>query len=732
MTRRGAFAAYLDIDHPDFEEFLQIRDIGNPIQNLFTGACIPDYWMQEMVDGDMEKRKLWAKVLESRQQKGMPYLFFTDNVNKNKPQVYKDKKMQITHSNLCVAPYTKILTYKGYRVIGELEDQEVEVWNGEEWSKTTVKKTGSDQELVRVKLSSGQEIDCTPYHKFYVQVGIPGRGGKIVEKRAQELEEGDKLIKFDLPVIEGEEILEHAYDNGFFSGDGCMDGPRSKIYLYNQKRDLQKFFSSVDNWVSQANLNRDYGYGKDLKVKYFVPGANYTIESRLKWLAGLLDAYGTSLKSVEGSCSLQIASINQQFLRDLQLMLQTLGCHSKITLNREAGRFMMPKNDGTGELKEYDCNPVWRIVISCGALTKLTNMGLKCNRVTWNILKEPNRGALRFVKVESKPEKIEGLHDTYCFTEPKRHMGMFNGALIGQCSEISLTDSESESFVCCLSSLNLELYDEWKNTDTVKLAIYFLDAVMSEFIENSAGIPGLEAVNKFARRHRALGLGVMGYHSYLQKNNIPFESMEAKTFNAKVFKEIESKARKASKELAKVYGEPELLKGYGLRNTTLMAIAPTTSSSAILGQTSPGVEPFASNYYKAGLAKGNFMRKNKYLEAKLEELGKNTEEVWRDIMLNRGSVQHLDFLDDHTKAVFRTFKEISQREIITQAVQRQRYIDQAQSINLNIPPDIPLKDVNALYIYAWQSGLKTLYYQRSESVAKNMAMNFNNCTSCEA
>nr|DAN33144.1 MAG TPA: ribonucleotide-diphosphate reductase subunit alpha [Caudoviricetes sp.] len=225
---------------------------------------------------------------------------------------------------------------------------------------------------------------------------------------------------------------------------------------------------------------------------------------------------------------------------------------------------------------------------------------------------------------------------------------------------------------------------------------------------------------------------VLGYHSYLQKNNIPFESMEAKTFNAKVFKEIESKARKASKELAKVYGEPELLKGYGLRNTTLMAIAPTTSSSAILGQTSPGVEPFASNYYKAGLAKGNFMRKNKYLEAKLEELGKNTEEVWRDIMLNRGSVQHLDFLDDHTKAVFRTFKEISQREIITQAVQRQRYIDQAQSINLNIPPDIPLKDVNALYIYAWQSGLKTLYYQRSESVAKNMAMNFNNCTSCEA
>lgn len=506
-TRRGAFAAYLDIDHPDFEEFLQIRDIGNPIQNLFMGACIPDYWMQEMVDGDMEKRKIWAKVLESRQQKGLPYLFFTDNVNKNKPQVYKDKKIQITHSNLCVAPYTKILTSKGYQVIGELEDQEVEVWNGEEWSKVTVKKTGSDQELVRVNLSSGQEIDCTSYHKFYVQIGRLGRGGKIVEKRAQELEEGDKLIKFDLPVIEGEETLEHAYDNGFFSGDGCMEGSRNKIYLYNQKRDLQKFFSSVDTWVNQVSLKRDYGYGKDLKVKYFVPGANYTIESRLKWLSGLLDADGACIKSVEGSCSLQIASTNQQFLRDVQLMLQTLGCHTKISLNKEAGRFMMPKNDGTGEFKEYDCKPVWRIIISCGALTKLVDVGLKCNRVTWNLFKEPYHRTTRFVKVESKPEKIEGLHDTYCFNEPKRHMGVFNGALTGQCSETSIPDGVDESFVCCLSSLNLELYDEWKNTDTVKLATYFLDAAMSEFIENSAGIPGLEAVNKFARRHRALGLG---------------------------------------------------------------------------------------------------------------------------------------------------------------------------------------------------------------------------------
>ena len=278
-VRRGAFAAYLDIDHGDIEEFLQIRDIGNPIQNLFTGVCVPDYWMQDMIDGDADKRRVWAKVLESRQQKGMPYILFTDNVNRNKPQVYKDKGLTINASNLC--------------------------------------------------------------------------------------------------------------------------------------------------------------------------------------------------------------------------------------------------------------------------------------------------------------------------------------------SEIMLPSTAEESFICCLSSMNLELYDEWKDTNAVKLAIYFLDAVLSEFIEKTEGNYYLSAARNFAIRHRALGLGVLGYHSYLQRNMIPFESMEAKMFNAKVFKQIQEQSLAASKELANIYGEPELLKGYGVRNATTMAIAPTTSSSAILGQTSPGIEPFASNYYKAGLEKGNFIRKNK-------------------------------------------------------------------------------------------------------------------------
>lgn len=398
-VRRGAFAAYLDIDHPDIEEFLQIKNIGNPIQNVFFAVCVPDYWMQDMIDGDNEKRALWAKVLESRQQKGLPYVFFSDNVNRQKPQVYKDKGLMINASNLC--------------------------------------------------------------------------------------------------------------------------------------------------------------------------------------------------------------------------------------------------------------------------------------------------------------------------------------------AEIMLPSTFDESFICCLSSMNLELYDEWKDTDAVQLAIYFLDAVLSEFIDKTKDNYYLSAARKFAQNHRALGLGVLGYHSYLQRNRIPFESFAAKQFNAEAFSLIQSEAISASITLAEIYGEPELMTEYGRRNSTLMAIAPTTSSSAILGQTSPGIEPFASNYYKAGLAKGNFIRQNKYLKALLAEKDLDNEETWRSIMLNHGSIQHLTQLSQEEKSIFKTFKEISPMEIITQAAQRQQFIDQSQSLNLNIPADLPIKDVNNLMIEAWRKGVKTLYYQRSQSVSKELMVNFVNCTSCE-
>lgn len=398
-TRRGNFAAYLDIDHPDILEFLKIRTDGAKIQDLLFGVCVPDYWMQEMIDGDMSKRQVWAKVLEQRANIGIPYIFFTDNANKGVPDCYKDLGLKISHSNLC-----------------------------------------------------------------------------------------------------------------------C---------------------------------------------------------------------------------------------------------------------------------------------------------------------------------------------------------------------EIFLPDSVDESFVCDLSSMNILYFDEWKNTDAVELLVYFLDAVMSEFIVKAKKVPYMERAVKFAERHRALGIGWFGWHDYLQSKMVPWESMEAKILNTTVAKNIKEASYKASAKMALEYGEPEICKGYNRRNSTLNAIAPTKSSAFIIGQGSESIEASRTNYDIKDLQKGKFTVKNKFLEKLLNEKGKNNKETWTNILKFGGSVQHLDFLDEHEKMVFRTFQEISPKEVIIQAAQRQKYIDQGQSLNLMIHPSIPTHQVNALLIEGWRMGIKSYYYQHSVNAAQSFSRNILQCASCE-
>ncbi|MCT8625214.1 ribonucleoside-diphosphate reductase subunit alpha [Glaesserella parasuis] len=300
------------------------------------------------------------------------------------------------------------------------------------------------------------------------------------------------------------------------------------------------------------------------------------------------------------------------------------------------------------------------------------------------------------------------------------------------CTEIMLPSNNEESFVCCLSSMNLLYFDEWKDTDAPEVLTYFLDVVMSEFIEKSENMPFLDRANRFAKRHRALGIGVLGWHSYLQANNIAFDSFEAMQKNNIIFKTLQEKTLKASKELAQRFGEPELLKGYGRRNTTLMSIAPTKSSSFILGSVSPSVEPFKSNYYVKDLAKIKTVYKNPFLEQLLKEKGLDTEEIWDSILLNDGSVQHLTQLSEHEKEVFKTFSEISQLSVIQQAAQRQKYIDQGQSINIMVHPATPARDLNQLYLTAEELGLKSIYYQYSMSAAQVFNRNLLSCSSCEA
>lgn len=397
--RRGAFAAYLNIDHPDIEEFLQIREEGNRIQNISIGVCIDDEWMKSMVGGDKDKRKIWARVIQKRFESGYPYLFFTDNVNNNKPQVYKDFNLKIHASNLC--------------------------------------------------------------------------------------------------------------------------------------------------------------------------------------------------------------------------------------------------------------------------------------------------------------------------------------------SEIMLPSSPNESFVCDLSSMNLLHYEEWKETDAVEVLTYFLDSVMTEYISKIENIPFMRAAYNFAVTHRALGVGVLGWHSFLQSKLIAFESLQAKLLNVEIFKLIQQKCIKASQEMAKLFGTPILLMNYGLRNTTTMAIAPTTSSSFILGQVSPSVEPLNSNYFVKDLEKGKFTYKNPYLKDILKKYNKDNKEVWNSILVKGGSVQHLDFLSENEKDVFKTFGEISQKEIVIQAAQRQKYIDQGQSLNLMIHPKTSPKEASQLLIEGWELGIKTFYYQRGTNPAQELGRSILTCKSCE-
>jgi ribonucleoside-diphosphate reductase alpha chain len=255
---------------------------------------------------------------------------------------------------------------------------------------------------------------------------------------------------------------------------------------------------------------------------------------------------------------------------------------------------------------------------------------------------------------------------------------------------------------------------------------------MEDYIQATENIPFLKAAHNFAKNQRALGIGVLGWHSYLQSKMIAFESMEAKMLNTQIHRVIRDKSFAASKEMAKEYGEPALLKGYGMRNVTTMAVAPTTSSSFILGQVSPSVEPLNSNYYTKDLAKGKFTYRNPYLENVLEKHNKNTQEVWKTILHKGGSVNHLDFLSDHEKEVFKTFGEISQKEIIIQAAARQKFIDQGQSINLQIHPKTSVKDVNQLIIFAWEQGVKCLYYQRGTNPAQELGRSILDCKSCEA
>jgi ribonucleoside-diphosphate reductase alpha chain len=303
------------------------------------------------------------------------------------------------------------------------------------------------------------------------------------------------------------------------------------------------------------------------------------------------------------------------------------------------------------------------------------------------------------------------------------------------CSEIALHTDEEHSFVCCLSSLNLTKYEEWKDTDLVETAIYFLDGVLEEFLIKTNGKESMIRSHRSAKKGRALGLGVLGWHSFLQSKGLPFNSIASTSWTNRIFSQIKTQAEAASRKLAEEYGEPVWCKGTGMRNTHLIAIAPTVSNSTISGGVSAGIEPIPANVYTFNSSKGTFIRKNPVLEKYLEDKGHNTEEVWQQILKDRGSIANLpeDIMPFDDKEVFLTFAEINQLALVEQASVRQKYVDQAQSLNLAFDPGDSPKFINLVHQTAWKLGLKTLYYLRTDSVINGDigSRTSEDCLSCD-
>ena len=777
-VRRGAFAAYVDIEHPEIEKFLTVKDKQSSLQSINTGICVSDEWMKLMEDGDKEKREIWAKILKSRREKGIPYLFFSDTVNKNKPQIYKDTNSTIHSSNLCMVGSDRVVSNRGYLTAQELYEQggELILFDGEKPIKSSeMKLRERNAEVYKVTLENGMTHTVTSYH------GMAKINDKneIERTELKDLKIGDYIaVQTKKGLFGTKAMVDEAFLLGLYQSDGTQHKDNIMIDLWENDFDLieeiNSKFSNVfykygcdkykiqnqygvefernisppklkEEAVSQSDIKKMRLVSNCLKKslnfeKGYVPTWIWESNEETQWeyVRGLLYADGTVFKSSSEGNPIQIsyADINYGFLEDLQKLFNNLGLSSSIRLLKKEGEANLP--DGKGGYKNYNVKNCYRLII--GNKNDALIIEEKTKFLSRKNIDLDKREYRDNTKKRYKVKSIEfsGYEDVYCPTVyTNEHIFVANGMLTFNCNEIYLPTSETESFVCCLLSMNLFTYDEWENTDAVKLAVMFLDAVMSDFIKKVKDIPSMYKTYNFAKRHRALGLGVMGWHSLLQQKMIPFESFEAQQLNTSIFKYLKENSYKASIEIGDKYGYAPIFdevetSDIKRRNTTLLALAPTTSSSSILGQVSPSVEPYASNYFVAGLAKGSFTRKNLQLENLLINKNKNTEDVWKSIIQNQGSVQHLDFLTDREKEVFKTFQEISPFTIIQQASARQYFIDQGQSINLKIPNAMSIRDVNKVHMEAWKLGLKGLYYQRGTSVAKEAVLSMMECKSCEA
>jgi ribonucleoside-diphosphate reductase alpha chain len=837
--RNGSFAIYLEPWHADVEMFLQMRknhgDEELKARDLFYALWVPDLFMERVktddgkwtlfcpdecpglsdVYGDdfvalytkyeregkgrktMKARDLWFQILDAQMETGTPYLLYKDACNKKSNQ----KNIgTIKSSNLCVAPETQILTDKGHVEIQKMEGQNVNVWNGSEYSDVQIFKTGENQELIDVYTSDGCKLSCTKYHKFFIQNNYSKKSIEL--KEAKDLIPGDKLVKCNYPVIDGKEQMNYAYTHGFFCGDGtysnnnmehsrckfkCLDGhyfckrhidfetannienlrndenidkvvcngisytKKPISYLYDEKKELLKHMeyrtkTEVGNRiVLQLPL--------DINEKYFVP-MNATLHDKMEWFSGLCDADGCAVNNGNNQ-QLQVSSIHKEFLFETKLMLQTCGINPKISLMRKRPYSMLP--DGKGGSKLYNTQPLYRLLITSMDLLSIIHVGFNPKRLQMNPLNLPARNANQFIKIEKIVDEGR-ISDTYCFTEPKNHSGIFNGMITSQCTEILEYSDDKESAVCNLASIALPTFVDQTQTPPVfnfeklheiaKIVTNNLNRIIDV---NYYPTPKTERSNK---RHRPIGIGVQGLADVFLMLNMAFTCEEAKTMNKNIFETIYHAALEESCDMAKADGAYETFEGspasqgilqfdmwnvdptnerydwgalkdniktHGLRNSLLLAPMPTASTSQILGF-NECIEPITSNIYSRRTIAGEFIMANKYLVNDLIRLDLWNDKIKNNIIANNGSVQQIEVIPQEIRDKYKTVWELPMRTLIDMAADRGAYICQSQSLNLWLE-DPNYKMLTSMHFYSWSKGLKTgIYYLRRR--ARHQAQQF--------
>jgi ribonucleoside-diphosphate reductase alpha chain len=633
--RNGSFAIYLEPWHADIEDFLEMKknhgDEELKGRDLFYALWISDLFMDRVKDngrwclmcphecpglsdvyGDefvelyekyeaegkfrksLSARDLWFKILDAQMETGTPYILYKDAANSKSNQ---QNLGTIKSSNLCVAPETLILTDKGHIEIQTLVDQKVNVWNGEDWSYVTVKKTGEDQELIDVHTDDGSKLTCTPYHKFYIQNTYSLNSIEKVD--AKDLKPNDKIIKCEYPIIDGTECMPYAYTHGFFCGDGTYGNKTDEpercckfkalknhyfckrhlayetetylfdkeflleetemmcqaqsyvkkpiAYLYGDKKNLLNFIEKNSYTIDDNTKRINVHLPVDLNEKFDIPSFFCSIKDKLEWFSGYCDADGTISKNGENE-QLLVSSINKEFLENIKLLLQTCGINPKIRLSQDRTQSYLP--DGKGGYKYYNVQPIYRLLITSFDLYNLYNLGFKPKRLVISGNK-PSSDAKQFIKI-LKIENNNRVDDTYCFTEPKKNMGIFNGILTGQCTEIIEYSDDKETAVCNLASIALPSFvdESTKMFDYDKL--HYVTKVVTNNLNKVIDI-NYYPTKKTQRSnllHRPIGIGIQGLADSFVLMDIPFHSDQAKEVNKLIFETIYHASLEKSNEIA--------------------------------------------------------------------------------------------------------------------------------------------------------------------------------------